>query len=139
MGLNPESEKVWKQTGIGTVALFLTRLRLIRKTIGEGSFFFTCLGPQDGSIGSCAGPICSIAVAASCPGSFLIDFCAPFWVDPAEDQAARIIHESSHNFAAFVGDRVARSEGTAECYARFALIVGGGTGPQRTDLCPDPA
>jgi hypothetical protein len=140
MALDPNSEKVWKQAdGVGTAALLLKRLRLIRGTIGEGSFFFTCLGPQSGNIGTCAGPICANAVAVSCPGSFLMDSCEPFWTGTPEDRAARIVHESAHNFANFIGDERHVGEGVAECYARFAQTVGGSNvANQRTDLCPDP-
>jgi hypothetical protein len=142
MGLDANSERVWRQPGSAanyTVELLLRRLRAIRGVIGSGSFFFTCLGPATGTIGTCAGDICANAEAVSCAGTFLIDFCEPFWTGTDDNRAARIIHESSHNFAEFIGDRTARGSGTAECYARFAQVVGGtNIANQRTDLCPDP-
>jgi len=144
MGLDPNSERVWKQTGGPgnyTAELLLRRLRLIRGTIGAGSFFFTCLGPANGTIGSCAGPICAAADAASCAGSFLVDLCAGFWQDDAEGQANAIVHESAHNFAEFIGasGEIGRGQAIAACYARFAQVVGGSNVPnQRPDLCPDP-
>ena len=146
MGLDPNSERVWKQTGgVGnyTAALLLRRLRLIRSVIGGGGFFFTCLGPRNGTIGTCvSAPICDgNAEAVSCAGSFLIDFCDFFWRHDLENQAATIIHESAHNFAEFIGahGEVGRGEGIAECYARFAQVVGASDiANQRTDLCPDP-
>jgi hypothetical protein len=145
MGLDPNIERVWRQTGGPgnyTAALLLRRLRLIRGVIGSGGFFFTCLGPQNGTIGHCAGPICSVGEAGTCSGSFLIDLCEPFWVHDDEDQAATIIHESAHNFAEFIGARgeVGNGASIAECYARFAQVVGGSNiAHPRTDLCPDPA
>jgi len=149
MGLDPGSERVWKQPGGGgnyTVELLLRRLRMIRGTIGQGSFFFTCLGPQNGTIGGCVGPICAGGnFCVSCAGSFLMDLCEPFWNTHPEDQAARIIHESAHNFAEFIGSRgavsveIGHGANIAECYARFAQNVGGSNiANQRTDLCPDP-
>ncbi len=138
MGLDPNSERVWKQDGIGTAALLLKRLRLIRGTIGSGSFFFVCLGPATGTIGTCTGTICGGgAFAASCADSFFIDLCAPFWLDTAAGQTITILHESSHNFAGFIQD--AGREGNAECYARFAAFVGGtDVGGVSRALCPDP-
>lgn len=145
MGLDPNSDRVWKQKGGPanyTAELLLRRLRSIRGTIGRGNFFFTCLGPQNGTIGSCVGPICAGGnFCVSCAGSFLIDFCEPFWTHGPEDQAARIIHESAHNFAEFIGahGEIGRRADIAECYARFAQVVGGiNIANQRTDLCPDP-
>ncbi len=141
MGLDPNSERVWREAGgVGnyTAALLLRRLRLIRGTIGSGSFFFVCLGPASGTVGACAGTICGGgAFAASCPGSFFIDLCPPFWQDDADGQAITILHESAHNFAEFIGHT--GREGNAECYARFAAFVGGGdVGGVDTALCPDP-
>jgi uncharacterized protein DUF4157 len=46
MGLDPNSEKVWKAGGSGTAAPLLFRLQWIRRQIGSGSFFFTCLGAE---------------------------------------------------------------------------------------------
>ncbi len=133
MGLDPDSERVWKQEGgVGnyTAALLLRRLRLVRANIGTGSFFFTCLGSSSD---------CSNAYASSSAGSFRIDLCPPFWNDPSpDDQAATIIHESFHNFADFIGDERHRGEGVAECYSRFALTVGGSNAGQLKALCPDP-
>jgi Domain of unknown function (DUF4157) len=144
MGLDPNSARVWKESGgVGnyTAALLLRRLRLIRGTIGAGSFFFTCRGPQHGTIGPCAGDICANANAVSCAGSFLIDLCEGFWTEDTDFQAGTILHESAHNFAQFIGahGEVGRGSDIAECYARFAQIVGGtDLGGQRPDLCPDP-
>ena len=147
MGLDPNSERVWRRTGGPgnyTAELLLRRLRMIRSTIGAGSFFFTCLGPRNGTIPGCLpAPLCDgNADASSCPGSFRIVFCDSFWqtaVNNADDQAAIIIHETAHNFADFIGDAVHRGAGVAECYTRFALLVGGpNAAAQRTDLCPDP-
>jgi hypothetical protein len=138
MGLNPEREAVWTGRGIGTAGLLLRRLRLIRGTIGAGSFFFTCLGPASGTIGSCTGPICDgDAEAVSCAGSFRIHFCEPFWTESAGERADTILHESSHNFAEFMGD--AGREGNAACYTRFVQIAADvPEADQRLDLCPNP-
>ena len=140
MGLDPNSDRVWKEDGgVGnyTAALLLRRLRLIRGTIGKGSFFFVCLGPQVGTIGACSGPICQGADSASCAGSFQIDFCPSYWTLSPALQAAIITHESSHNFAAFIGDT--GRQGNAACYARFADIVSGSdVVGELPELCPDP-
>jgi hypothetical protein len=138
MGLDPDDPRVWSGRGIGSARLLLRRLRLIRSTIGEGSFFFTCLGPARGKIGKCEGAICDgNANAASCGGSFRINFCRGFWEEDAELQADTIIHESSHSFADFILD--SGREGNAECYSRFVQIVAGvDEAEQRADLCPDP-
>ncbi len=139
MGLDPNSARVWKDSGVGTAALLLRRLRAIRGTIGSGSFFFTCLGPPSGTIGVCSGDLCKNANAVSCAGSFRTDFCEGFWTESAAFQAGTVLHESAHNFAFFIQDPVRRGQGTAECYARFAQVVGGtDIQGQRTDLCPDP-
>ncbi|MFZ0304757.1 MAG: DUF4157 domain-containing protein [Terracidiphilus sp.] len=142
MGLDANSARVWRERGSNsnyTAELLLRRLRLIRREIGSGSFFFTCLGPQNGTLGPCAGAICQGADASTCPGAFQTAFCIGFWESNLEYQAARIIHETSHNFALFISDPNTRGSGTAECYARFAQVVGGvNIGGQRTDLCPDP-
>jgi hypothetical protein len=144
IGLDPSSERVWKQVGGPTnytAELLLRRLRLIRGTIGSGSFFFTCLGPLNGSIGVCAaGAICDGANAATCPGTFLTDFCEGFWTEDAEFQAGTVLHESAHNFAEFIGAKgeVGNRSDIAECYSRFAQVVAGtDLGGQRPDLCPD--
>ena len=141
MGLDPDDPRVWSGRGIGTARLLLRRLRLIRSTIGAGSFFFTCIGPANGRIGACEGPICGAdgrgAEAASCGGSFRTNFCIPFWESDADDQAATIVHESSHNFADFILD--SGREGNAECYARFVGIVGdAGDDFGSAALCADP-
>lgn len=137
MGLDPGSEKLWKGRGLNTAELLLRRLHLIRGTIGTGSFFFTCLGPTSGTIGSCSGSICQGADARSCGGSFRIVLCTGFWERDSENQGSEILHESAHNFADFIQD-VGR-EGNAACYARFAEIVAGvDEAEQRTDLCPNP-
>ncbi|MGB6826745.1 MAG: DUF4157 domain-containing protein, partial [Terracidiphilus sp.] len=140
IGLDANSARVWRERGSNsnyTAELLLRRLRLIRREIGSGSFFFTCLGPQNGTLGPCAGAICQGADASTCPGAFQTAFCIGFWESNLEYQAARIIHETSHNFALFISDPNTRGSGTAECYARFAQVVGGvNIGGQRTDLCP---
>lgn len=141
MGLDPDVPAMWTAptgTGSRSVSLLLRRLRLIRGTIGAGSFFFTCLGPASGTIGSCSGPMCDGGNhVVSCPASFRIAFCEPFWRNTAEDQAARIIHESAHNFADFVGHHGRFVN--AECFVRAAQMFGGvDEGLQRTDLCPNP-
>lgn len=139
MGLDPDDPRVWSGRGIGSARLLLRRLRLIRGTIGTGSFFFTCIGPASGTIGRCSGTICGGggANAASCGGSFRINFCAPFWSATAENQAETLLHESCHNFADFIQD--SGREGNAGCYSRFAQIVAGVDDAfQRADLCPDP-
>lgn len=137
MGLNPDDPRIWRGRGIGTARLLLRRLRLIRSTIGAGSFFFVCLGRARGRIGSCEGDICTNAEAASCGGSFQIHLCRPFWEADPESQASILLHESSHNFADFIQDR--GREGNAECYTRFVHIVTGiDEALQRPDLCPDP-
>ncbi len=140
MGLDPNSRAVWTGRGIGTAGLLLRRFQLVRGTIGAGSFFFTCIGPARGTIGNCAeGEICSGGInAVSCPGSFRIHFCEPYWRNGPEAQAETLLHESFHNFAAFIGDT--GREGNAGCYSRSAQIIAN-VDPafQRADLCPDPA
>ena len=141
MGLDPDDAGVWTAptgTGQRSVTLLLRRLRLIRGTIGAGTFFFTCLGPDNGAVGHCVGPICAGGnFVVSCPGEFQMVFCEPFWRGTPEDQSARIIHESAHNFADFVGH--AGRFANAECFARAAQMFGGvDAALQRTDLCPDP-
>jgi hypothetical protein len=139
MGVNPDSDSAWRGNGLNSAGLLLRRLRLIRSTIGAGSFFFTCLGPQNGTIGSCAGPICAGGnVAASCDGSFQTNLCPPFWQDGTgvEGQAAVIVHESSHNFAAFV--QHSGREGNAFCFERFPFVATGTPEPHNhTGVCPD--
>ena len=139
MGLDPNRRETWTGNGIGTAGLLLRRFRLVRGTIGAGSFFFTCLGPANGTIGACAGPICAGGInAASCADSFRINFCAPWWALGPDNQAETLLHESFHNFAGFIQDR--GREGNAGCYSRAAQIMAN-VDPafQRADLCPDPA
>lgn len=143
MRIDPDDPKVWREPGgprNQTVALLIKRLQLIRKSIGGGGFFFTCLGPATGKIGDCDGPICGPgAFAASCAGSFRMDLCQPFWTDDAPGQVDTILHESSHNFANFIVDS-GSPEGMAACYARFAEIAGGAPAEQQTaEFCPDRA
>jgi Domain of unknown function (DUF4157) len=138
MGLDPNDAAVWSGRGIGTAGLLLRRWQLVRGTIGAGSFFFTCIGPATGSFGNCAGDICANNPnAVSCAGSFRIFFCDPYWHQGAEAQAETLLHESFHNFAAFIQD--AGREGNAGCYSRSAQIAAN-VDPafQRADLCPDP-
>ena len=137
-GLNPDDRAAWTGNGIGTIGLFLTRLRLIRRPIGAGSFFFTCIGPASGNIGSCSGPICQGGnVAASCPGAFRIHFCPPFWRESAEARAGTIIHETAHNFAEFMSHT--GRQANVECFTRFAQILAEvPEAEQRLDLCPNP-
>jgi hypothetical protein len=60
LGLDPNNERTWKAGGgSGTAALLLFRLRWIRKQIGSGDFFFTCLGPAEDEVGN---PICGSRV-----------------------------------------------------------------------------
>jgi hypothetical protein len=139
MGLDANDPAVWRGRGIGTAGLLLRRLQLVRRTIGAGSFFFTCVGPATGRFGNCAGDICATEPnAVSCAGSFRIFFCEPFWRLGAANQAETLLHESFHNFAGFIQDR--GREGNAGCYSRFAQIAAN-VDPafQRIDLCPDPA
>lgn len=142
MGLDPDDPAIWTAptgTGQRSVTLLLRRLRLIRSTIGAGSFFFFCLGTGMTRLGICGPPagnpdICSTAVAATCAGHFLTAFCPTFWTNSAEDQAARIIHESSHNFAAFIGHTGRFTN--AECFARLVQVYAGvPEALQRVDLC----
>jgi len=139
MGLDPNRRETWTGRGIGTAGLLLRRLTLIRRTIGAGSFFFTCLGPASGTIGNCSGALCDgNAEARSCAGSFRMVLCAPFWALGAQGRGDAILHESCHNFAAFILD--AGREGNAECYTRFAQILSNiDEANQRLDLCPNPA
>jgi hypothetical protein len=136
MGLDPDRRATW--TGRLGARLLLRRLRLVRRTIGAGSFFFICLGPRVRRTGPCVGPSCDgDSEATSCPGTFVMDLCAPFWELGLEERAATIVHESFHNFADFIGD--AGRQGNAECYVRFAQIVADvPEAEQRLDLCPDP-
>jgi hypothetical protein len=145
MGLDPDDAAIWTApagTGTRSVPLVLRRLRLIRGTIGAGSFFFFCLGTGMTNLGTCGPPTgsahqCDNAVATTCAGQFLTVFCPDFWSDNAEDQAARIIHESAHNFATFIGD-TGRFD-NAECFARLVQVFAGVPDAiQRVDLCPDP-
>jgi hypothetical protein len=145
MGLDPEDRAIWTApTGTGTrsVPLLIRRLRLIRGTIGAGSFFFFCLGTGMTHLGGCTPPagdpdICTNAVAATCTGEFLTAFCPDFWSDTPEDQAARIVHETSHNFADFIGHTGRFTN--AECFARLVQVFAGiPEALQRTDLCPNP-
>lgn len=145
VGINPDREAAWRGNGIGSVGLLIRRLSAIRRSIGSGAFFFTCIGPAAGAIpalpGSadpgCAGAICSGANAVSCPGTFRIFLCEPFWRNTPEAQAETLLHESAHNFAAFIQD--SGREGNAGCYSRCAQVIAG-VDPafQRADLCPDP-
>ncbi len=145
MGLDPDDRAVWTAptgTGQRSVTLLLRRLRLIRSTIGAGSFFFFCLGTGRRSLGTCvpeAGQpdICGGAEAATCPGEFFTAFCPTFWTISAENQAAAIIHESSHNFATFIGHTGRFTN--AECFARLVQVYADvPEALQRVDLCPNP-
>jgi hypothetical protein len=145
MGLDPDDAAIWtapEGTGTRSVPLLMRRLRLIRGTIGAGSFFFFCLGTDLTRLGTC-GPapgdtfICDGAVAATCPGQFFTAFCPTFWSNDPEDQAARIIHESAHNFALFIGHTGRFNN--AECFARLVQVFAGvPDAVQRVDLCPNP-
>jgi hypothetical protein len=141
MGLDPDDAAIWTApagTGERSVPLLIRRLRLIRGTIGAGSFFFVCLGTGMNHLGPCAAPdICANAVAATCAGAFFTAFCPDFWADVPEDQAARIVHESAHNFATFIGHS-GRFD-NAECFARLVQVFAGvPEAVQRVDLCPNP-
>lgn len=143
MGLDPDDSSVWTApngTGRRSVTLLLRRLRLIRSTIGAGSFFFFCLGTGRTTLGGCAvtsGDICTGAVLTTCAGEFLTAMCPGFWSLSAENQAARIVHESAHNFATFIGHTGRFTN--AECFARLVQVYAGvPVAEQRTDLCPDP-
>jgi hypothetical protein len=137
LGLDPNRRETWTGRGIGTAGLLLRRLRMIRGTIGAGSFFFTCLGPAVRG-GTCPGPSCDgNNEATSCAGTFLMDLCPPFWALGVQGRGDAILHESCHNFAAFIGDT--GREGNAECFTRFAqLLFDVPVADQRLDLCPDP-
>ena len=144
MGLDPDDRAIWvapSGTGERSVPLLLRRLRLIRGTIGDGSFFFFCLGTGMTKLGNCSPPagdadICTNAVAATCSGEFFTAFCPPFWTSSAENQAARIVHESAHNFATFIGHTGRFTN--AECFARLIQVFAGvPEADQRVDLCPN--
>jgi hypothetical protein len=143
MGLDPDDPAIWNApdgTGLRSVPLLLRRLRLIRRTIGAGSFFFFCLGTGMTRIGGCAvtaGDICTGAVLTTCAGEFLTAMCPGFWAASPENQAARIVHESAHNFATFIGH--SGRFHNAECFARLVQVYAGvDVAEQRVDLCPDP-
>lgn len=143
MGLDPEDPAIWNApdgTGRRSVPLLLRRLRLIRRTIGAGSFFFFCLGTGMRRIGTCAattGDICTGAVLTTCAGEFLTAMCPGFWSLSAENQAARMVHEAAHNFALFIGHTGRFTN--AECFARLIQVYAGvDVAEQRVDLCPDP-
>lgn len=142
MGLDPGNRAIWTLpdgTGQRSVPLLLRRLRLIRGVIGSGSFFFFCLGTGMTRLGTCveAAGICHDAEVATCSGEFLTAFCPDFWTDAAEDQAARIIHETAHNFASFIGHSGRFTN--AECFARLVQVFAGvPEADQRVDLCPNP-
>jgi hypothetical protein len=144
MGLDPHSERVWRGTGSGTAALLLLRLRWIRREIGSGSFFFTCLGPEKDTSGAflCGSrtetptEVVIKEPATARVDRFHIYLCEPFWNDKPEEQADTIIHETAHTFGTFIEDERTRGPQVAACYARFAAILGGSQGEK--DLCPDP-
>lgn len=143
MGLDPDDPWGWTApdgTGRRSVPLLLRRLRLIRRTMGAGSFFFFCDGTGMRTLGGCAvtsGDICTGAVLTTCAGEFLTAMCPEFWDLSAENQAARIVHESAHNFASFIGHTGRFTN--AECFARLVQVYSGvPSGEQRIDLCPDP-
>jgi hypothetical protein len=143
MGLDPDDPAIWNApdgTGLRSVPLLLRRLRLIRRTIGAGSFLFFCLGNGMTRIGGCSvtsGDICTGAVLTTCAGEFLTAMCPGFWAASAENQAARIVHESAHNFATFIGH--SGRFHNAECFARLVQVYAGvDVAEQRVDLCPDP-
>jgi hypothetical protein len=144
MGLDPDDPAVWNApdgTGRRSVPLLLRRLRLIRRTIAAGSFFFFCLGTEMTTLGPCPPPagnadICVGAVLTTCPGRFLTAMCPDFWGLSAENQAARIVHESAHNFALFIGHTGRFTN--AECFARLVQVHAGvPVAEQRLDLCPN--
>jgi hypothetical protein len=144
MGLDPDDPAVWNApdgTGRRSVPLLLRHLRLIRQTIGAGSFFFFCLGTGMTTLGPCPPPagnadICVSAVLTTCPGRFLTAMCPDFWGLSAENQAARIVHESAHNFALFIGHTGRFTN--AECFARLVQVHAGvPVAEQRLDLCPN--
>jgi len=146
MGLDPNSERVWKAGGSGTAALLLFRLKWVRSQIGSGSFFFTCLGAALDPLGSsfCGSraetetdvDIKNPALART--GGFHIFLCEGFWTTDPEDQALTIIHESMHTFSNSIQDDAKRGFQVAGCYERFVLVAAGSPEKQRTDLCPDP-
>lgn len=145
MGINPDDRAMWiapRGTGQRSVTLLLRRLRLVRNTIGAGSFFFFCLGTGMTRLGGCvsaagAADICTGAVLTTCAGEFLTAMCPSFWNLSAENQAARIVHESAHNFAAFIGHTGRFTN--AECFARLIQVFAGvPEAEQRVDLCPNP-
>jgi len=144
MGLDPDDAAIWTApagTGQRSVPLLLRRLRMIRNTIGAGSFFFFCLGTGMPRLGNCVAAagnpdICTGAVLTTCPGEFFTAMCPPFWSLSAENQAARIVHESAHNFATFIGHTGRFTN--AECFARLVQVFAGvPVAEQRLDLCPD--
>lgn len=142
MGLDPANRAIWTApagTGTQSVPLLLRRLRLIRGTIGAGSFFFFCNGTGMTRLGNCedARGICTNAEATTCVGEFFTAFCPPFWLQSAELQAATLIHETAHNFADFIGHTGRFTN--AECFARLVQVFAGvADADQRLDLCPNP-
>lgn len=141
MGLNPDDPAIWNApdgTGRRSVPLLLRRLRSIRRTIGAGSFFFFCDGTGMTRLGNCGAPdICDGAVLTTCAGEFFTAMCPQFWDLSAENQAARIVHESAHNFATFIGHTGRFTN--AKCFARLIQVFAGvPAAEQRIDLCPDP-
>jgi hypothetical protein len=145
MGLDPDDAAIWTApagTGTRSVPLLIRRLRLIRGTIGAGSFFFFCLGTGMRRLGTCVSPagaadICTDAEAATCAGEFFTAFCPDFWSQSPELRASTIIHESAHNFAEFIGHTGRFTN--AECFARLVQeFAGVPVADQRPDLCPDP-
>jgi hypothetical protein len=148
--IDPNRDSAWKASGgSGTVALLLYRLRWIRRQIGSGDFFFTCLGPVADEAGRF---ICGSRVetptevvikepAIARVEGFHIYLCESFWKgDNAgpENQAATLIHETAHTFADFIQDERTRGPHVAQCYARFALLVGGSRVEGEDLGCPDP-
>jgi uncharacterized protein DUF4157 len=139
VGLDPDARATWTGSGERTAALVLRRFRLIRPVIGGGGIFYFCLGTNRATIGPCRSPvgnICEGATATSCPGSFFIAFCEPWWHAAPQWRARSLLHEHFHNFAAFF-THTGRL-GNIMCYERLAQIVSNVPLQfQRTDYCPD--
>lgn len=134
IGINPTTRANW--TGAGSsVGQVLANLRTLRAGVGAATLRYTCLGPQNGTIGTCTGAICAGGnVVVTCPGARRIMMCDSFWrTSTAADQAARMVHENAHRVLFIQGHAGRRFN--PECFARMVQYYAGVT-PTRPDLCP---
>jgi hypothetical protein len=131
---------VWTRRGEGTVDVVIRRLRGARQILADGAMRYQCLGGAsvDFTFGGvhCAGEGCAGDTrAVSCAGASRIVLCAPFWGDPADDQASTLMHECFHIYFSFIGDT--GNLGNAHCYEQFVSDLNGITVPPLfVGMCP---